>query len=115
MTTPSLPIIDLAALKGTPATRSQMLAQLGQAAREVGFFYLVGHDLSESARQETLALAAHFFALPLEEKLAVQMVHSPPLSRLQPGGGRAHPGTAGSAGAVRYHERGPGPACGAHS
>ncbi|MBP8281320.1 MAG: 2-oxoglutarate and iron-dependent oxygenase domain-containing protein, partial [Aeromonas sp.] len=77
MTTPSLPIIDLAALKGTPAARSQMLAQLGQAAREVGFFYLVGHDLSESARQETLALAARFFALPLEEKLAVQMVHSP--------------------------------------
>ena len=77
MTTPSLPIIDLAALKGTPAARSRMLAQLGQAAREVGFFYLVGHDLSESARQETLALAARFFALPLEEKLAVQMVHSP--------------------------------------
>ncbi|MBL0502867.1 isopenicillin N synthase family oxygenase [Aeromonas caviae] len=77
MTTPSLPIIDLAALKGTPAARSQMLAQLGQAAREVGFFYLVGHDLSESARQETLALAARFFALPLEEKRAVQMVHSP--------------------------------------
>ncbi|MEI4980593.1 2-oxoglutarate and iron-dependent oxygenase domain-containing protein [Aeromonas caviae] len=77
MTTPSLPIIDLAALKGTPAARSQMLAQLGQAAREVGFFYLVGHDLSESARQETLALAARFFALSLEEKLAVQMVHSP--------------------------------------
>ena len=77
MTTPSLPIIDLAALKGTPAARSQMLTQLGQAAREVGFFYLVGHDLSESARQETLALAARFFALSLEEKLAVQMVHSP--------------------------------------
>ncbi|WP_272867131.1 hypothetical protein [Aeromonas caviae] len=35
MTTPSLPIIDLAALKGTPAARSQMLTQLGQAAREV--------------------------------------------------------------------------------
>ena len=45
MTTPSLPIIDLAALKEHPAARSQMLAQLGQAAREVGFFYLVGHDL----------------------------------------------------------------------
>nr|WP_282598081.1 hypothetical protein [Aeromonas sp. Prich7-2] len=39
MTTPSLPIIDLAALKGTPATRSQMLAQLGQAAREVAMLF----------------------------------------------------------------------------
>ena len=91
-----------------------MLAQLGQAAREVGFFYLVGHDLSESARQETLALAARFFALPLEEKLAVQMVHSPTFAATTRWG-QSSPGTAGSAGAVRYHERGPGPACGAHS
>ncbi len=105
-----LPIIDLAALDGAPETRRQMLATLGRAAREVGFFYLVGHGLSEQEQQETLALAARFFALPQQEKLAVQMVHSPPLSRLQPGGGRAHPGAAGSARAVRYHERGAGPA-----
>ncbi len=66
-----------------------MLATLGRAAREVGFFYLIGHGLSEQEQQETLALAARFFALPQQEKLAVQMV-PPPLSRLQPGGGRAH-------------------------
>lgn len=98
-----LPIIDLAALDGAPETRRQMLATLGRAAREVGFFYLVGHGLSEQEQQETLALAARFFALPQQEKLAVQMVHSP-LSRLQPGGGRADPGAAGPARAVRHHE-----------
>ncbi|MGL5811925.1 MAG: isopenicillin N synthase family dioxygenase [Aeromonas sp.] len=73
----SLPIIDLAALSGAPDTRRQMLARLGQAAREVGFFYLVGHDLRQEEQREMLALAARFFALPEQEKRAVQMVHSP--------------------------------------
>lgn len=73
----SLPIIDYAALGGAPEARRQMLAKLGQAAREVGFFYLTGHGLSEAQQKETLALAARFFALPEQEKRAVQMVHSP--------------------------------------
>lgn len=73
----SLPIIDYAAIKGAPEERRRMLAKLGRAARDIGFFYLVGHGLSEAAQRETLALAARFFALPLQEKLAVQMVHSP--------------------------------------
>ncbi|WP_339015180.1 isopenicillin N synthase family dioxygenase [Aeromonas popoffii] len=72
-----LPNIDLAALEGAPDTRRQMLAQLGRAAREIGFFYLTGHGLSEAQQTETLALAARFFALPEPEKRAVQMVLSP--------------------------------------
>ncbi|WP_270793855.1 isopenicillin N synthase family dioxygenase [Aeromonas sp. QDB11] len=73
----SLPIIDLAALKGTPDQRHPMLAKLAVAARDVGFFYLTGHGLSETDQRETLALAERFFALPEQEKLAVQMVNSP--------------------------------------
>ena len=73
----SLPIIDYAAINGTPEERRQMLAKLGRAARDIGFFYLTGHGLSEAQQRDTLALAARFFALPLQEKLAVQMVHSP--------------------------------------
>ena len=101
----SLPIIDLAALQGAPRYVARCWL-LGRAAREVGFFYLVGHDLREEEQRETLALAARFFALPTQEKLAVQMVHSP-FSRLQPGGSRARPGRGRiGAGTVRYHERG---------
>ncbi len=72
-----LPIIDLAALKGAPEVRRPMLARLAAAARDVGFFYLTGHGLSDAEQQETLALAERFFALPEQEKLAVQMVNSP--------------------------------------
>ncbi|MEV3813545.1 isopenicillin N synthase family dioxygenase [Aeromonas allosaccharophila] len=73
----SLPIIDLAALKGAPDLHRTMLAKLAAAARDVGFFYLTGHGLSEVEQRETLALAERFFALPEQEKLAVQMVNSP--------------------------------------
>jgi isopenicillin N synthase-like dioxygenase len=107
----SLPIIDYAAIKGTPRSVARCWPS-GQAARDIGFFYLVGHGLSEAAQRETLALAARFFALPLQRSWRCRWC-TPPLSRLQPGGGRAHPGAAGSAGAVRHHERGAGPACGA--
>jgi len=72
-----LPIIDLAALNGPPEMRRHMLVKLASAAREVGFFYLTGHGLSEAAQQNTLALAKRFFALPEQAKLAVEMVNSP--------------------------------------
>ncbi len=72
-----LPIIDLAALNGAPEVRRPMLARLAAAARDVGFFYLIGHGLSKVEMLETLALAERFFALPEQEKLAVQMVNSP--------------------------------------
>jgi len=41
----SLPIIDFAAITGAPEERRQMLAKLGRAARDIGFFYLTGHGL----------------------------------------------------------------------
>lgn len=72
-----LPIIDLSALNGAPDLRRPMLAKLAAAAREVGFFYLTGHGLGDAEQRETLALAERFFALPEQEKLAVQMVNSP--------------------------------------
>jgi isopenicillin N synthase-like dioxygenase len=72
-----LPIIDLAALNGSPDLRRPMQAKLAAAARDVGFFYLTGHGLSDAEQRETLALAERFFALPEQEKLAVKMVNSP--------------------------------------
>lgn len=53
-----------------------MLAKLGQAARDIGFFYLTGHGLSERSRRDPGA-GGRFFALPEQEKRAVQMVPPP--------------------------------------
>ncbi len=41
-----------------------------------GFFYLRGHGVS-ALIQDVLAASRRFFALPLEEKLAIEMVNSP--------------------------------------
>ncbi len=45
-----LPIINLEALLGTDEQRATQLALLRQTAREVGFFYLIGHGLDHCWR-----------------------------------------------------------------
>ena len=72
-----LPVLDLAAFDQGRVERAAFLEQLRRAAREVGFFYVTGHGVPEELNQRTAVLARKFFDLPLEEKLAVEMVRSP--------------------------------------
>ena len=71
------PIIDLGRFGEDANERTTFLEDLGAAAREIGFFYLVGHGLSQEDIESMFALTKKFFALPAEEKLAIEMVHSP--------------------------------------
>ncbi len=75
----ALPVIDLAPFVngGTLAERSEVAAQLREACISIGFFYLVGHGLSEAELERALQLSHRFFALPLEDKLSVSSVNSP--------------------------------------
>ncbi len=77
MADPKLPLLDLARLKGGSDERAAFLDDLRAAAREVGFFYLVGHGIPASEIAGVQALARRFFALPLADKRAVAMVGSP--------------------------------------
>ncbi len=72
-----LPVLDLSQLGGNAEQQQQFFAQLRAAARDVGFFYLVGHGISESRQQQILQLARQFFALPAAAKQQIQMIHSP--------------------------------------
>jgi isopenicillin N synthase-like dioxygenase len=74
---PNLPVLDLRRLDAGPVEREKFLGELRDAAHEVGFFYLTGHGIDARTCAEVLAVAGAFFALPEEEKLAVEMVHSP--------------------------------------
>ncbi len=65
---PALPIIDLHDLD---------LEVLRRTAHEVGFFYLVGHDVPAELPEQLLASARDFFALPEANRLQVENVHSP--------------------------------------
>ncbi|MDQ0471989.1 isopenicillin N synthase family dioxygenase [Labrys wisconsinensis] len=81
MTSPSagetLPVLDISRFDAGPQERAAFLAELRQAARGPGFFYLVGHGIDAGLIGEVLALARRFFALPEADKLAIEMVNSP--------------------------------------
>jgi isopenicillin N synthase-like dioxygenase len=67
----ALPVVDL---RADPA---QLRCSLREAAHEVGFFYLAGHDVPEELTARLLEGARRLFALPQADKDAVAMVRSP--------------------------------------
>ena len=73
----TLPIIDIAPLyQQDPHAIAQVSAAIDRACREWGFFYIKGHPIS-AARIETLTQAAKtFFALPLEDKLRIDITQT---------------------------------------
>lgn len=71
-----LPVLDLSRFDASAGEKSAFVAHLGRAARDFGFFYLAGHGIDPGLIQDTLGLARRFFALPEEDKLAIEMVHS---------------------------------------
>jgi isopenicillin N synthase-like dioxygenase len=73
----SLPTLDLRRFDAGGDGRRAFLKELAAAAREFGFFYLVGHGVDESLTQDLFGLARRFFALPEADKLAIEMVNSP--------------------------------------
>lgn len=75
--TRSLPVVDLARFSAPPADRDAFLTELRQVLHDHGFFYLVGHGVDPQLIADTVAAAKRFFALPLDEKLKIEMVNSP--------------------------------------
>jgi isopenicillin N synthase-like dioxygenase len=62
--------VDVAGLySDDPGRHRQAAAALGKAARETGFFYLIGHRVPEPVILRLLAQAERFFSLPTEVKL----------------------------------------------
>jgi isopenicillin N synthase-like dioxygenase len=67
----ALPVVDLR------AESSQLRQGLREAAHEVGFFYLTGHEVPQQLAGRLLAAARRLFDLPDADKDAVAMVRSP--------------------------------------
>lgn len=70
-----IPVIDVSALRGGP--RAAMLAAIGQACREIGFFYAVNHGVAQARIDEVYAQAKRFFDLPVAEKERIAIELSP--------------------------------------
>jgi isopenicillin N synthase-like dioxygenase len=66
----SVPVVDISGLRSDdPGERLRVAAEIGAAAREVGFLYVSGSGIDESRFDRMLAATEEFFALPLEEKM----------------------------------------------
>lgn len=67
----AVPVVDLR------HSSEQLRGSLREAAHEVGFFYLIGHDVPETLVRRMLDVARKLFELPQADKDAVAMVRSP--------------------------------------
>lgn len=67
------PIIDISALVSGIGNRHQVATEIGQACREYGFFYIVGHGVDEALQQRLEKLSRQFFAQDLQTKLQIRM------------------------------------------
>lgn len=76
MTLTQLPILDLS-LADDPATAEAFRADLRRITHEIGFFYLTGHGIPDADFTRIIDVAGRFFALPEEEKLAIENTNSP--------------------------------------
>lgn len=79
MSTGGLPIIDIAALReqsGHPVAAQEAVAQIAQACRAHGFFYVRGHGVGPALVQRLEELSHRFFALPTNDKLQWRMALS---------------------------------------
>lgn len=73
----SLPTVDLSRFNASPEERAAFVAELRQVLHDHGFFYLTGHGVDPTLIADVISTAKRFFALPLDEKLKIEMVKSP--------------------------------------
>jgi isopenicillin N synthase-like dioxygenase len=73
----NLPILDLSQLDAGPDAAARFRDELRAATHDVGFFYLTGTGVAPELEARLHRAALDFFALPEEEKLAIENVKSP--------------------------------------
>ncbi len=68
-----VPIIDVSELVDGAPGRREVAARLGQACRESGFFYVVGHGVDEGLQRRLRELSRELFAQDVETKMRIRM------------------------------------------
>jgi isopenicillin N synthase-like dioxygenase len=72
-----VPTLDARLLAAGPESRARFVTQLVEACRQTGCFQLTHHSVPPALYQEALQVARDYFALPLEQKAALDIAHSP--------------------------------------
>jgi isopenicillin N synthase-like dioxygenase len=68
-----LPVVDVGPLVRAGSDLGPLAGAIGEACREVGFFYVVGHGIDRRLLERLDLLSRDFFALPPSEKMAIRM------------------------------------------
>jgi isopenicillin N synthase-like dioxygenase len=69
MTSPDIPLLDIAAWRdGGESQRTRLAARMDQALRQSGFLLIENHGIAAGLRERLRAEASRFFALPDEQK-----------------------------------------------
>ena len=74
--TSSIPVLDLAWAED-PAKKPLLLKQLHAALFDVGFLYIINHDVAKASITHLIDLLPALFGLPDEEKAALSKLNSP--------------------------------------
>lgn len=70
----NIPVIDVGLLRSRDRQGSREAARLiGQACKDIGFFYVRNHGISDAVIADTFRGAETFFSLPLAEKMKFSM------------------------------------------
>jgi isopenicillin N synthase-like dioxygenase len=72
-----LPIIDLrSSSEGDEASLTRIVAEVGAACRDVGFFYVANHGVAQELIAKAFGQSHDFFALPIaaKRKLAIETI-----------------------------------------
>ncbi|HEY1624895.1 MAG TPA: 2-oxoglutarate and iron-dependent oxygenase domain-containing protein [Streptosporangiaceae bacterium] len=69
----ALPVIDVSPLLESGTDTAAVAAQIEAACRDRGFFYVAGHGVPQDLLDRLAAVSTDFFALPLADKLDIEM------------------------------------------
>ncbi len=72
-----IPVIDIAPLIAGDAGADDVVAEIGEACRRIGFFAVTGHGVPAETLAATDACTRAFFDLPLADKMALAIELSP--------------------------------------
>src|SRR3989441_6663510 len=68
-----IPIVNIGPLVSGTKGRHEVAARIGQACRDCGFFYVIGHGVDEDLQRRLEEASRQFFAQDLETKLEIAM------------------------------------------
>jgi isopenicillin N synthase-like dioxygenase len=70
-----VPIVDITSIRRGAGDVASIGGALDRACGEFGFFYLTGHGIDAALSARMMTMAREFFALPIQQKMAIAMAH----------------------------------------